>query len=58
MCIDKYKILVVSNAHYFLSVFKRVIALDRCQNFVYAQYLGIDLWISNKFCICIDIDKM
>ena len=37
-CIDKYKIHVVFNAHYFLSIFNRVMALDRRQNFVYAQY--------------------
>ena len=37
--IDKYKIHVVSNAYYFWSIFNRVMALDRRQNFVYAQYL-------------------
>ena len=37
--IDKYKIQVVSNAHYFWSIFNRVMVLDRRQNFVYAQYL-------------------
>ena len=35
ICIDIYKIHVVSNAHYFWSV----MALDWHQNFVYAQYL-------------------
>ena len=39
ICIDKYKIHIVSNARYFWSVFNRVMALDRRQNFVYAQYL-------------------
>ena len=39
ICIDIYKIHVVSNAHYFWSIFKRVMALGRRQNFVYAQYL-------------------
>ena len=39
ICIDIYKIHVVSNAHYFWSIFNRVTVLDRCQNFVYAQYL-------------------
>ena len=39
ICIDKNKIHLVSNAHYFLSTFNRVMALDQCQNFVYAQYL-------------------
>ena len=39
ICIDKYKIHVVCNAHYFWSSFNRVMALDRRQNFVYAQYL-------------------
>ena len=29
----------MSSAHYFLSIINRVMALDRCQNFVYAQYL-------------------
>ena len=38
-CIDIYKIHVVSNAHYFWSIFNRVMALDRRQNFVYAQDL-------------------
>ena len=38
ICIDKNKIHVVSNAHYFSSFFNRVLALDH-QNFVYAQYL-------------------
>ena len=37
--IDKYKIHVVSYAHCFWSIFNRVMALDRHQNFVYAQYL-------------------
>ena len=39
ICIDKYKINVVSNARYFWSIFNRVTALDRRQNFVYAEYL-------------------
>ena len=39
ICIDKCKIHVVSNARYFWSVLNRVMALDRRQNFVYAQYL-------------------
>ena len=39
MCIDIYKIHIVSNAHYFWSIFNRVMALDQHQNFVYAQYL-------------------
>ena len=39
VCIDKYKIHVVSNARYFWSIFNRVMAHDRRQNFVYAQYL-------------------
>ena len=37
--IDKYKIHVVSHAHCFWSIFNRVMALDRRQIFVYAQYL-------------------
>ena len=36
ICIDKYKIYVVSNAHYFWSIFNGVMALDRRQIFVYA----------------------
>ena len=43
--------------HVIFGQFLRVMALDRRQNFVYAQYL-VNLWISIKFCICIDIDKM
>ena len=39
ICIDKYMIHVVSIARYFLSIFNRVMVLDRRQNFVYAQYL-------------------
>ena len=39
ICIDKYKINVVSNARLFWSIFNRVMALDRHQNFVYAKYL-------------------
>ena len=39
ICIDKYKIGVVSNACYFWSIFNRVMALDRRQNFLYAEYL-------------------
>ena len=38
-CINIYKIHVVSNAHYFWSIFNRVMAFDQGQNFVYAQYL-------------------
>ena len=36
---DIYKIHAVSNARCFLSIFNRVMALDRRQNSVYAQYL-------------------
>ena len=39
ICIDIYKIHVVSNAHYFWSIFNRDMALDQHQNFVYVQYL-------------------
>ena len=39
ICIDKYKIHVASDAHCFWSIFNRVMALDRRQNFVYAQHL-------------------
>ena len=39
LCIDTYKIHVVSHALYFWSIFNRVMALDRCQNFVFTQYL-------------------
>ena len=38
LCIDIYKTNVVSNARYF-GHFLTVMALDRRQNFVYAQYL-------------------
>ena len=37
--IDIYKIHLVSNADCFWWIFNRVMALDRRQNFVYAQYL-------------------
>ena len=37
ICIDKYKIHVVPNARYVWSIFQRVMALDRRQNFVYVQ---------------------
>ena len=49
ICIDTYKIHVVSNAHYFWSISNRLMALDRRQNFVYAQYLV------NKF---VDFDQI
>ena len=39
ICIDIYKIHFMSNAQYFWSIFNRVMALDRHQNFVYAKYL-------------------
>ena len=39
ICINIYKIHVVSNARYFWSIVNRVMALDRRQNCVYAQYL-------------------
>ena len=39
ICIDIYKIHVVSDARYFWSIVNRVMALDRRQNFVYAQCL-------------------
>ena len=39
ICIGIYKFHVVSNARYVLVNFNRVVALDRRQNFVYAQYL-------------------
>ena len=58
ICSDIYKINVVSNAHYFWSIFNRVMALDQRQHFVYAQYLVNYSWNLIKLCICIDIDKM
>ena len=39
ICIDKYMIRVVPIANYFWSIFNRAMALDRRQNFVYAQYI-------------------
>ena len=58
ICIDKYKIHVVSNARYFWSIFNRVMALDQRQILFMLNILWINLWISIKFCICIDIEKM
>ena len=46
-----------SNARYFWSIFNRIMALAQCQNFFMLKFLWINLWISIKFCICIDIDK-
>ena len=39
ICIDIYKIHVVSNARYIWSIFNTILALDGRQNFVYVQYL-------------------
>ena len=39
ICIDKYKIHIVLNTCCFFGQFLTVMALDRHQNFVYAQYL-------------------
>ena len=58
VCIDIYKIHVVSHARYFWSIFNRVMALGRRQNLFILNILWINLWISIKLCICIDIDKM
>ena len=46
------------NAHYFWSTSNGVMAIDRLQKFVYAQYLVNYFIVSIKFCICIDVDKM
>ena len=53
-----YKMHAVSNAHYFWSTFNRLMAFDRRQNLFLLNILKINLWISIKFCICIDIEKM
>ena len=58
ICIDKNKIHLVSNAHYFWSTFNRVLAFDHVRTLFMLNILWINLWISIKFCICIDIDKM
>ena len=43
---------------FFSFIFNRVMAFDWCWNFVYAQYLVDQLMDFDKFCKCIDIDKM
>ena len=44
----------------FSFIFNRVMALDWCRNFVYAQYLQLwtNRWILINFCKCIDIDNV
>ena len=58
LCIDMYKIHVVSDARYFWSIFNRVMALVDVRILFLLNILWINLWILIRFCICIDIDKM
>ena len=39
ICIDMYKIHIVSNVHYFRLIFNIVMALDLCKKCVFPQYL-------------------
>ena len=41
-----------------MQIYKRVMALDPCQNFVSAQYLRLNEGNLKIFCIWIDIDKL
>ena len=43
---------------YFWFIFNWAMALDWCQNFIYAQYFVNQMMHFDKFCKCIDIDKM
>ena len=61
ICIDKYKIHVVSNAHNFWSIFNIDLCycplIDSSILFLF-NILWINLWISIKFCVCIDTYKI
>ena len=48
ICIDIYKTQIWMIEQYFSFIFNRVMALDWCWNFVYAQYLEDQLMDSDK----------
>ena len=58
MCIDVYDVHIVSYAHYFWSILNRLWPLIDVRIMFMLNILQINLWISIKFCRCIDIDKM
>ena len=58
ICIDIYKIHVVSNAHYFVEFLTELWPLVDVRILFMLNIFWINLWLSIKFCICIDIDKM
>ena len=58
ICIDKYKIHVFSNIHYFRQFLTELWPLIDVRILFMLIILWINLWISIKFCICIDIDMM
>ena len=51
ICIDKYLIHIVSNAHYFWSILTDLRPLISVRILVLLIILWINLWISIKFCI-------
>ena len=58
ICIDIYKIHVVSNAHYVLLILTELWPLIDVRILYMLNILWINLGISINFCICIDIGKM
>ena len=56
--IDIYMIHVVSNERYFWSILAELWPLIDVSILFMLNILWINLWISIKFCICIDIDKL
>ena len=56
--IDKYKNHVVFNARYVWSILAVLWPLIDVRILFMLNILWISLWISIKFCICIDTDKM
>ena len=57
ICIDKYKIHFVSNTRYIWSILTALWPLIDVR-ILFMLNIWINLWISIKYCICIDIDKM
>ena len=58
ICINIYKIHVVSNASYLCQFLTELWPLIDVRILFMLNVLWINLWISIKFCICIDIDKV
>ena len=48
-----YKILVVSNAHYFRLIFNRVMALDLCKNVFFLNIFRTNGWMLINYCVYI-----